>query len=81
MKEKVNSLFSGSDEQLKVLIFDLLYNKYQGVIVYVRIFKGKLKPKQKIKLFSNQKIYQVEKVGVKIPQEIEKDCLVAGEIG
>ncbi|CAH1766919.1 6226_t:CDS:2, partial [Entrophospora sp. SA101] len=61
---------------LKALIFDLLYNQYRGVIIYVRIFEGELRVKQKIKLFSNQKIYQVEKVGVKTPQEVEKNCLI-----
>ena len=68
-------------EPLKALIFDLLYNQYRGVIVYVRIFKGELGPRQKIKLLNNQKIYQVEKVGVKTPQEVEKNCLITGEIG
>jgi len=40
-----------------------------------------LRVKQKIKLFGNQKIYQVEKLGVKTPQEVEKNCLITGEIG
>lgn len=68
-------------KQLKALIFDLIYDQYRGVIVYARIFEGKLEVKQKIKLLSNQKIYQVEEVGVKIPQEVKKSCLITGEIG
>jgi GTP-binding protein LepA len=75
-----NSLLSGC-KQLKALIFDLLYDQYRGVIVYVRIFEGKLEVKQKIKLLSNQKIYQVEEVGVKMPQEVKKTGLITGEIG
>jgi len=80
---KENNLSFASEKQapLKALIFDLLYNQYRGVIIYVRIFEGELRIKQKIKLFSNQKIYQVEKVGVKTPREVEKDCLITGEIG
>jgi len=80
---KENSLSFTNKERapLKALIFDLLYNQYRGVIIYVRIFEGELRIKQKIKLFSNQKIYQVEKVGVKTPQEVEKDYLITGEIG
>jgi len=80
---KENNLSFASEEQapLKALIFDLLYNQYRGVIIYVRIFEGELRIKQKIKLFNNQKIYRVEKVGVKTPQEVEKDCLMTGEIG
>ena len=69
------------EKPLKVLIFDLLYNQYFGVIIYIRVFEGELKIKQKIKFFSNQKIYQVERLGVKTPKEILKDKLITGEIG
>jgi len=68
-------------EQLKALIFDLLYSRYYGVIIYVRIFAGELAKGQKIKFHSNQKIYQTERLGVKTPKEILKDKLTAGEIG
>jgi len=78
--EEPNSLLPDC-KQLKALIFDLLYDQYRGVIVYVRIFEGKLEVKQKIKLLSNQKIYQVEEAGVKTPQEVKKTGLVTGEIG
>ena len=66
---------------LKALIFDLLYNRYNGIIVYVRIFEGKIVKGQKIKLASNQSSFQVERVGVKVPQEVLKEELIAGEIG
>jgi len=68
-------------KELKILVFDLLYNRYHGVIVYIRILEGELKNKQKIKLASNQKTYQVDRLGVKIPEEILKDKLITGEIG
>src|SRR4051812_18783748 len=67
--------------QLRALIFDLLYSRYYGVIVYLRIIEGELTKGQKIKFHSNQKIYQIERVGVKTPKEISKDKLIAGEIG
>jgi GTP-binding protein LepA len=69
-------------ESLKALVFDLFYNRYYGVVVYIRIFKGELAKKQKVKFYSNlQKIYQIERLGVKIPKEISKDKLIEGEIG
>ena len=69
-------------ENLKALIFDLLYNRYYGVIIYTRIFEGELVKGQKIKFCADlQKVHQVERVGVKTPQEVLKDKLVAGEIG
>ncbi|MEG7979198.1 MAG: hypothetical protein NY202_04870 [Mollicutes bacterium UO1] len=70
------------NEILKALIFDLLYSRYYGVIIYARIFEGELEKGQKIKFYTNQqKIYQVERVGVKTPKEILKDKLTDGEIG
>ena len=75
MKEKSIAL-------LKALIFDLLYNRYHGVIIYIRIFEGELAKGQKIRFYTNhQKVYQVERVGVKMPNEVLKDKLVVGEIG
>jgi len=68
-------------ELLKALIFDLLYNRYYGVIIYTRIFEGELVKGQKIKFHSNQKTCLVERLGVKAPQEVLKNKLVAGEIG
>src|SRR3954452_17678738 len=80
-KNQEESSLSQSCKQLKALIFDLLYDQHRGVIIYVRIFEGKLETKQKIKLLSNQKIYQVVEVGVKTPQEVKKTGLITGEIG
>ena len=69
-------------ENLKALIFDLLYSRYYGVIIYTRIFEGELEKGQKVKFYTNQqKAYQVERVGVKTPKEVLKDKLITGEIG
>jgi len=81
-KENSLSLSNTKPEPLKALIFDLLYNRYHGVIIYVRIFEGELEKGQKIKFYTNQqKVYQVERVGVKTPKEVLKNQLIAGEIG
>src|SRR3954447_4430697 len=66
---------------LCALIFDLFYSRYYGVVIYVRIFEGELAKGQKVKFHSSQKIYQIERLGVKTPKEILKKKLVAGEIG
>ena len=68
-------------EPLKALIFDLLYSRYYGVIIYTRIFEGELVKGQKVKFHSNQKTYLVERLGVKTPQEVLKNELVTGEVG
>jgi GTP-binding protein LepA len=73
--------FNPNNFKFKALIFDLLYNQYHGVIVYIRIFEGDLKKGQKIKFFSNGNVYQVDRIGVKNPKEVIKDGLSTGEIG
>ena len=69
------------ESSLRALIFDLFYDKYNGVVVYIRLFSGSIKLKQKIKFLSNDKIFQVEKIGIKKPESVLKENLSIGEIG
>ncbi|ABF45919.1 Small GTP-binding protein domain [Deinococcus geothermalis DSM 11300] len=66
---------------LKALIFDSFYDAYQGVILFVRVLEGTLKPKQKIMLFSNGKSFEVDKVGTFSPGLVVGDALSAGAVG
>jgi len=66
---------------LKALIFDSWYDSYQGVIVLVRVFDGKIKKGSKIMFMSNRKIFEVQKTMVYNPFAVEVDELVAGEVG
>ncbi|PIZ56832.1 elongation factor 4 [bacterium (Candidatus Torokbacteria) CG_4_10_14_0_2_um_filter_35_8] len=70
-----------SKRPFKALIFDSLYDSYQGVIVYVRVFDGKISAKDKILLFSSKKTSDVKEVGVFKPELIKKERLSAGDIG
>ena len=66
---------------LKALIFDSSYNEYRGVIIYLRIFDGEIKPGDEILLMHNNSVYNVEEVGhFKIKLE-KKEKLSAGEVG
>jgi GTP-binding protein LepA len=40
---------------LKALIFDSLYDAYQGVIPYIRVFDGRVRPGDRIRIFSTGK--------------------------
>ncbi|MFR5907926.1 MAG: GTP-binding protein [Gemmiger formicilis] len=48
---------------LKALIFDSIYDSYKGVIVYVRIFEGTVRPGDTIRLMSTGAEFQLVEIG------------------
>ncbi|AEB11741.1 translation elongation factor 4 [Marinithermus hydrothermalis] len=67
---------------LKALIFDSIYDSYQGVVPYVRIYEGTVKPGDPIRIWSTGKVYTVDKVGVFRPGHLEATpALTPGEVG
>jgi GTP-binding protein LepA len=69
------------DAPLKALLFDSWYDTYQGVVILVRVVDGTVRPKQKIKLFSNSAVYEVQSVGVFTPKMQPTTMLSSGEVG
>jgi len=69
------------DAPLKALIFDSYYDSYKGVISYVRIFEGKVKKGDRIKMMNTKKVFEVTEVGVVSPTHIPVEDLVAGDVG
>jgi len=72
----------GSPERhLQALLFDSWFDPYRGVVVLARVFEGTLRKGQKIRLWSNGHVFQVETLGTLTPKPVEVDELVAGEVG
>ncbi|GAV22037.1 translation elongation factor 4 [Carboxydothermus pertinax] len=72
----------GDEEQpLKALIFDSHYDPYKGVIAYIRLVEGYIKPGMKIKMMSNDKEFEVTEVGIFKPYLTPVEGLWAGEVG
>ena len=69
------------DGKLKALIFDSKYDNYKGVIIYTRIFDGKVAKGDVIRLMNTGKKYEVTEVGMCVPGPVATDCLRAGEVG
>lgn len=73
---------SGSGKNpLKALIFDSWFDNYQGVIVLVRLFDGKIRKGTRIRLMSSGKEFEVSEVGVFTPKMKTVQELTAGEVG
>src|SRR5215472_16677485 len=69
------------DNKLQALIFDSWFDAYRGVIVLTRVFQGTLRKGQKIRLWSNNRGFDVESLGVLTPKPVDVDQLKAGEAG
>src|SRR5437667_2602413 len=67
--------------RLQALIFDSWFDPYRGVVVLTRVFHGTLHRGQKIRLWTNSKVFEIETLGVLTPKPVEVDSLKAGEVG
>src|SRR5258707_3649088 len=69
------------DAPLRALIFDSWFDPYRGVIILTRVFDGRLKLGQKIRLWSNGTVFEVEGLGYQSPKPVPNEELSAGEVG
>ncbi len=79
--EKVPAPAGDPEAPLQALIFDSLYDAYRGVIAYIRIVEGTIKPGQKIKMMATGKEFEVLEVGVFTPKAMPTDELTVGDVG
>ena len=66
---------------LQALIFDSLFDPYRGVIVYIRIMQGTVKPGDTIKMMSSGKEFEVVETGVFTPKSTQRSELTVGDVG
>ena len=69
------------NDAFKGLIFDSIYDRYRGVVAYVRVYEGSLKRGSRIKFFSHDTYYDVDEVGHFIIDRKKSDSIKAGEVG
>ena len=63
------------------MIFDSYYDNYKGVIIYARVFDGRVKKGDIIKMMNTDKKYEVTEVGYCVPFTQESKELRAGHVG
>jgi GTP-binding protein LepA len=69
------------DAPLKAIVFDSWYDSYRGVVMLVRVFEGTVRPKLRIRLWSNKKEFEVQELGIFTPFPCPVTELQAGEVG
>ena len=80
--EKIPSPTGDENAPLKALIFDSYYDSYKGVIVYVRIKEGTVKPGDRIRMMATGAAFDVVEVGVMHPAGlVPNKGLAAGDVG
>ena len=66
---------------LKALIFDSAFDAYRGVVVLVCVKEGIIKKGDKIRFMATGKEYTVVELGVRTPKEVQREYLMAGDVG
>ncbi len=66
---------------LQALVFDSLYDSYRGVIAFVSIKNGTIKPHDTIRFMATGAEYEVLEVGVHTPKEVTESQLNTGDVG
>ena len=61
------------DAPLRALIFDSWFDSYRGVIILTRVVDGRLRKGQKIRLWSNNAVFEVEGLGYQAPKPVPCD--------
>ena len=69
------------DAPLQALIFDSVYDNYKGVICYVRVVNGTLRPGKNIKFMATGREYELDEVGIFRPDMVKVSELGPGEVG
>ena len=66
-------------DRLRALIFDAVYDDYRGVIVYCRVFDGRLRVGDKILMMGLERTFHVTELGKYTPKPVKVDEVGPGE--
>ncbi len=79
--ERVPAPSGDKDAPPKGLIFDSIFDPYVGAVAYVRLFEGTIKKGDKIRLFNNEKTFEVGELGWFRLKRVAQKQLSSGEVG
>ena len=79
--EAVPAPHGDPDAPARAMIFDSVYDTYRGVVTYVRVVDGALKPRERIEMLSTRAVHDLLEIGVISPEPTPSAGLGAGEVG
>ncbi len=69
------------DAPTRAMIFDSVYDSYRGVVTYIRMIDGSLKPREQIQMMSTRAVHELLEIGVISPEPEVTAGLGVGEVG
>ena len=73
---------SEGGEKTRALIFDSVFDQYRGVVCYLRVTDGFVRPGQHVTFYSNPGVvYEALEVGIFRLDMLKRDRLQAGDVG
>ncbi|MCH4825695.1 MAG: translation elongation factor 4 [Planococcus sp. (in: firmicutes)] len=78
---KVPAPVGDPEAPLQALIFDSIYDPYRGVVAYIRIVQGRLKPGDRIQMMASGKEFEIIEAGVFTPHATLREELTVGDVG
>jgi GTP-binding protein LepA len=72
---------ASEDDLTRALVFDSKYDAFRGVVVYMRLFSGKLKAGDKVRVMSTGEDYEIKEVGIFTPEMEKSPVLEEGAVG
>ncbi len=79
--ERIPAPKNKSNEELKALIFDSVYNPFRGIEIYFRVFSGKIIKGQEIKFYATKNSYTADEVGTLGLSQKPKHEVSCGDVG
>jgi GTP-binding protein LepA len=79
--EQVPAPVGDADAPPRALVFDSVFDPYRGVVTYVRVIDGTLRPDDEIRMMVTGYHHQIDELGVISPEPRPVDALGPGEVG
>ncbi|PRA01137.1 elongation factor 4 [Arthrobacter sp. MYb211] len=70
-----------ADAPARAMIFDSVYDTYRGVVTYVRVVDGMLRPRERVQMMSTGSTHELLEIGVSAPNPVPSKGLGVGEVG